>query len=110
MDATNEIDIGMMAEEANIGVFDVGGIGVRSGQNRVVGLGGPIPNAFFEACDIVADGYLIRVDLAGSQKWRDLIGGAWVELLVGVENENPIGFGCVECEVARGGEVIVPRN
>src|SRR5712675_3146533 len=108
MDATNEIDIGMMAEEADIGVFDVGGIGVRSGQNRVVGLGGPIPNAFFEACDIVADGYLIRVDLAGSQKWRDLIGGARVELLVGVEDKNPIGRNCTESEIVGGGEVVVP--
>src|SRR5467141_3377840 len=109
MDATNEIDIGMMAEEADIGVFDVGGIGVRSGQNRVIGLGGAIPDALVEAGDVVADGYLISVDSAGREKRRDLIGGTWVELLVGVENENPIGLNGGEGEIVRSGEVVIPR-
>src|SRR5712672_2008349 len=110
MDATYEIDIGMTAEEPDIGVFDVGGIGVRSGQNRVVGLRRAIPDALFEASDVVANGYLEGVDFAGGEKQRDLINGARVELLVGVENENPIGRDCIESEIAGGGEVVIPGD
>jgi len=110
VDPTYEIDIGMTAKKADVGVFDVGRIRIRSGQNGVVGLRRAIPDALFEASDVVANGYLIGVDFAGGEKQRDLINGARVELLVGVENENPIGRNCTESEIVGGGEVVIPGD
>jgi len=85
-DATNEIDIGMTAEEAERWRVlrrqdkdsiwaKIESFGLRQGGSQ---------NALFEASDVVARWLLDSVDFCWREKQRDLINGARVELLVGV--------------------------